>query len=144
VNNNKLENIEDHRAGPTTKTVREVGSAKPGRVGRTPFTIEDDHFLLMWCTRAERKGILLKGNELYKQLEEKVYIRVPRFFLICVDTSSLRTLDTHISLGEIVGSNMCPINHAPFFLRIQVSRKILTKSHKFKFDVERVAQNLLL
>jgi Rap1 Myb domain len=72
VANGKLENIDDHRAGPPAGTIREVGSAQPPKKGRTPFTAEDDRILMEWCIRAERKGLSLKGNELYKQLEAKV------------------------------------------------------------------------
>lgn len=80
----RLENIEDYRAGPTTHTVREVGSAQPPRSGRTPFTAEDDRDLLLWVTKAERNGISLKGNEIYKQFEE--IVRPGHNFLImCSD-----------------------------------------------------------
>ncbi|KAH8684235.1 hypothetical protein BGZ60DRAFT_397077 [Tricladium varicosporioides] len=71
VKNGKLEALEDHRAGPIIGTVREVGSAQPVRSGRTLFTHEDDKFLMEWVSRAERKGALIKGNDLYKQLEQK-------------------------------------------------------------------------
>jgi hypothetical protein len=64
-----LEDVEKHRAGPTTHAVREVGSAQPTRTGRTPFTAQDDRDLLLWVTKAERIGVSIKGNDLYKQLE---------------------------------------------------------------------------
>jgi hypothetical protein len=70
--NGELEDIEDHRARPAVETIRAVGSAQPMRKGKTPFTAEDDRILMEWCARAERKGLTTKGNELYKQLEEKV------------------------------------------------------------------------
>ncbi|PMD31138.1 hypothetical protein L207DRAFT_573195 [Hyaloscypha variabilis F] len=66
-----LEDIEDHRAGPPVGTIREVGSVQPAKKGRTPFTAEDDRILMEWCIKAERKGLSLKGNDLYKQLEAK-------------------------------------------------------------------------
>jgi hypothetical protein len=72
VKKGRLENIEDHRAGPAEQAVRNVGSSAPARKGRTPFTHEDDTILMEWCARAERKGISLKGNQLYIQLEAKV------------------------------------------------------------------------
>lgn len=62
--------MEDHRAGAATNVVREVGSTQPARQGRIPFTAEDDKFLMDWCTKAERRGISVKGNVLFKQLEE--------------------------------------------------------------------------
>ena len=69
-----LEDIEDHRAGPPVGTIREVGSVQPAKKGRTPFTAEDDRILMEWCIKAERKGLSLKGNDLYKQLEAKVWL----------------------------------------------------------------------
>ena len=68
----ELEDEEDHRAGPATHVPREVGSGQPTKKGRTPFTAEDDRVLTQWCHEAERKGLSLKGNEIYKQLEIKV------------------------------------------------------------------------
>ena len=72
VANGELEDIEKHRAGPPAGTIREVGSAQPARKGRTPFTPEDDRILMEWCIKAERAGLSLKGNDLYKQLEAVV------------------------------------------------------------------------
>jgi hypothetical protein len=71
----RLEDAEDHRAGPETHTVREVGSAQPPRSGRTPFTAQDDRDLFIWVTKAERTGIPLKGNDMYQQLEQIVRLR---------------------------------------------------------------------
>lgn len=72
VKNGQLEDLENHLAGPVTYTAREVGSGGPTRQGRTPFTAEDDRILMDWVVKGERAGISAKGNELYKQLEEKV------------------------------------------------------------------------
>jgi hypothetical protein len=71
VQKGELEDIEDHRVTSLTKTTQ-VGAAHLTRNTRTPFTTEDDQLLMEWCTRAERKGVSLKGNILYQQLEEKV------------------------------------------------------------------------
>ncbi|CZR52419.1 uncharacterized protein PAC_02296 [Phialocephala subalpina] len=65
-----LEDIENHRAGPATRVVRQVGSAAPTRQGRTKFTAEDDRILMKWCAKAERQGKSLKGNDLYQDLEK--------------------------------------------------------------------------
>ncbi|KAG0645996.1 hypothetical protein D0Z07_7891 [Hyphodiscus hymeniophilus] len=65
----RLEHIEEHRAGPKTRTVRDVGSSHPPRSGRIPFTAQDDHDLFVWVTKAERSGAALKGNDIYQQLE---------------------------------------------------------------------------
>lgn len=74
VKNGRLEDIENYRAGPAEPQIREVGSGQPTRKGRVKFTAEDDRILAEWCTRAERKGLLLRGNEVYKQLALKVAI----------------------------------------------------------------------
>lgn len=74
VKKGRLEDIENHRAGPVERQIREVGSAQPSRTGRTPFTPEDDRVLMDWCDRAERRGIPMGGNEIFKQLEQKVCI----------------------------------------------------------------------
>lgn len=68
----QLVDMENYRAGPAEKSIREVGSGQPTRSGRTPFSVEDDRILMEWVTRAERQGVSTKGNELYKQLEQKV------------------------------------------------------------------------
>ena len=70
--NGALEDRENWPAGPPPGTIREVGSAQPAKQGRTPFTAEDDRILMEWCMIAERKGLPLGGNEVYKQLEAKV------------------------------------------------------------------------
>jgi hypothetical protein len=72
VANGRLDNVEDHRAGPATTTIRGLGSRQPTKTGRTPFTAEDDHILRKWVTRDERQSLSIKGNEIYKQLEAKV------------------------------------------------------------------------
>jgi hypothetical protein len=72
IKKGELQDIEDYRAGPATSITREVGSAQPARKGRTPFTAEDDRILRDWCVKAERKGVSMKGNELYKQIGAKV------------------------------------------------------------------------
>lgn len=72
VKNGHLEDIEEHRAGPRTKIIREVGSGQRTRAGRVPFTEEDDKVLMKWVSKAERSGLSSKGNDIYKQLEKKV------------------------------------------------------------------------
>lgn len=100
----KLEEIEKHRAGPTTNIIREVGSARPARSGRTAFTAQDDRDLIIWVTKAERSGISTKGNETYKQLETIVRFAVS----VCRATADgrSRTLGIHFSHGAIAGSNI--------------------------------------
>ena len=56
--------------------------------------------------RAEKKGIPLSGNEIYKQLEAKVKLRI---FPRCGHTVLIfehRTIGIHFSHGGIVGLNM--------------------------------------
>lgn len=84
MKNGRLEDIEEHRAGPRTKIIREVGSSQRTRPGRVPFTTEDDDVLMKWVSKAERRGLSSRGNDIYKQLEEKVrYIRTRSVDLKC-------------------------------------------------------------
>ena len=73
IRNGALAEMENHRAGTVSYIAREVGSAAgPTKVGRTPFTAEDDRILMDWVMKGERAGIQTRGNELFRQLEEKV------------------------------------------------------------------------
>lgn len=72
IKKGKLQDIENHRAGPTHAQIREVGSAQPTKKTRTPFSPEDDRILMEWVSRAERKGLPTLGNALYQQFAEKV------------------------------------------------------------------------
>lgn len=69
IRNGELPSPNDHIAGPAPGTVRPAGSAIPGKSTRTPFTAEDDRVLWQWVERCRVKGGLIKGNEIYKQLE---------------------------------------------------------------------------
>ncbi|KAB8346263.1 hypothetical protein FH972_023307 [Carpinus fangiana] len=60
---------DEHRIGPPKGHVRPPGSQRPARGGREKFTDADDLFLYNWVKEAERNGMPLRGNELYKQLE---------------------------------------------------------------------------
>lgn len=80
VKHGEIVDPEDHLAGPAAGTLREAGSSMPTKKGRTPYTAEDDRLLYKWVKDHERKGTgLASGNELYKQLEEKVRCNVPFF-----------------------------------------------------------------
>lgn len=69
----EIANPQDHLAGPAVGSLREAGSSRPPKSGRTPYTAEDDRLLYKWVKDAERKGTgLSSGNEIYKQLEQKV------------------------------------------------------------------------
>ena len=81
----RLEDVERHRAGPTERTMREVGSVRPPRSGRTAFTAQDDRDLFIWISKAERNGASVKGNEIYKQLEAVVSPSYPSRSLFLTD-----------------------------------------------------------
>lgn len=76
VKKGKLEDLENHRAGPVERTSRPVGSSLPTRIARTPFTAADDRALARWVTDAELKGLSTKGNLIYQQLERCVRLLV--------------------------------------------------------------------
>ena len=62
----------DHLAGPEKGTIREVGSTVVlGKQTRTAFTAEDDRELWLWVQRAQAEGGMVKGNDIYKQLEAR-------------------------------------------------------------------------
>ena len=71
IRSSSLPDPQDHLAGPPQGTVRDVGSTVPGKQTRTPFTAEDDKVLWQWVERSRLEGGLVKGNEIYKQLEAK-------------------------------------------------------------------------
>ena len=59
-------------AGPRVGTARDVGSiVRPAKGTRAAYTPEEDHQLYKWVRDAECNGVAVRGNELYKQLEEK-------------------------------------------------------------------------
>jgi hypothetical protein len=72
VKNGLLEDMEDHRCGPPAGTPREVSSARPAKGTRAPYTAEDDRICYKWGIEAEKKGVQVKGNEIWKQLEAVV------------------------------------------------------------------------
>lgn len=74
VQNGKLENLEDHRAGPAAGDVRPVGSTHiSARAHRVPFSAEDDRILRGWLGPYEKAGGSISGNKIYQELEAKVY-----------------------------------------------------------------------
>lgn len=74
IRNGQLEDVEndEFRVGPRKGTSRPVGSIRPGKAGRTPFTPEDDRILWQWVADYKSKGGALSGLEIYKQLEATV------------------------------------------------------------------------
>lgn len=73
VKNGRLEDLDNYYAGPAPGAIRPVGAgaSHPAKLGRTPFTAEDDRILVDWVTKAERSGSATKGNAIYQQLAEK-------------------------------------------------------------------------
>jgi hypothetical protein len=70
ITTGQLPDPDQHRAGPPPGTIRPAGFGIPGKTTRTPFTAEDDRILWDWVQSSERKGGKVKGNDLYKQLEQ--------------------------------------------------------------------------
>jgi len=68
-----LADPDSYLVGPARGAVRDVGSLRPTKQTRTPFSMRDDAILWEWVKRCEAKGSSVKGNEMYKQLEVNVY-----------------------------------------------------------------------
>lgn len=66
-----LQNKDDYRAGPHRDITRVVDYRMPHRLGRIPFTAEDDKELRSWVTQTERAGHSTRGNRVYKELRKK-------------------------------------------------------------------------
>ncbi|KAL1966968.1 hypothetical protein VTN77DRAFT_3712 [Rasamsonia byssochlamydoides] len=69
IRNGRLENLEDHRAGKTTRPVGAYGI--PSRSRRVPFSLEDDQIVWDWMQPYEVSGAAVSGNVIYEQLAEK-------------------------------------------------------------------------
>lgn len=64
----------DYPAGPPLGAAREPGSIhQPAKSVRAAYTAEEDSILYHWMRDAETRGDAVSGNEIYKQLEKKVY-----------------------------------------------------------------------
>lgn len=63
-------------AGPRLGTARAPGSLQPAKGTRNAYTPDEDRMLYKWVKDAEASGVAVSGNELYKQLEQKVSRRV--------------------------------------------------------------------
>ena len=73
IKQGELANPDDHPAGPPKGEAREVGATRqPTKSGRAAYTAEEDKILYKWVRDVEAAGGLTSGNELYKQLEQKV------------------------------------------------------------------------
>lgn len=73
IRNGVLEDLEDHRVGPSEGTVRSVGSViQPAKQTRNKYSEADDRILWDWVHENPQKSGGTDGNEIYKQLEAKV------------------------------------------------------------------------
>ena len=63
----------DFPAGPKIGTARDPGSiVRPAKHARHAFTPDEDRILYNWVKKGVASGVPMSGNELYKQLEQKV------------------------------------------------------------------------
>jgi len=73
LRNGELEDLDDHQVGPPQGQTRSIGSViQPAKETRQKFTADDDRILWNWVHEKPQKGGGTRGNEIYKQLEEKV------------------------------------------------------------------------
>jgi hypothetical protein len=73
IQEGRIRDPEDHRAGPPLGEAREPGSInRPAKGGRAAYTPEEDRILYKWVRDCEATGGSASGNEIYKQLEAKV------------------------------------------------------------------------
>jgi hypothetical protein len=68
VKNGELEDLDQHRCGPRPGTQRDVASRQPGKSTREPYTAEDDCTCYKWGNEAEKQGLQVRGNDIWKQL----------------------------------------------------------------------------
>jgi hypothetical protein len=73
----ELKDIEDYRCGASANSSRQRRSNQPNKSSRNPFTQQEDHVLTQWVTKAARRGLATKGNDIYVQLEELVRLFLP-------------------------------------------------------------------
>jgi hypothetical protein len=77
IANGELLDPDDFPAGPTIGTARDPGSiVRPAKGVRAAYTPDEDRILYKWVKDAEASGLRVRGNELYKQLEQKVPMRL--------------------------------------------------------------------
>lgn len=73
VRSGVLEDLDDHRVGPSSSIARPAGAiGQPTKGTKIPFSAEDDRILREWVGDQARKGQATSGNEIFKQLWQKV------------------------------------------------------------------------
>lgn len=73
VSNGVLESLDEHRVGPSAGQIRAIGSViQPAKGTRQKYTADDDRILWDWVHKNPQKLGGTRGNEIYKQLEQKV------------------------------------------------------------------------
>ena len=103
LHNGRLENLDDHIAGPPAGTIRTVGSSvQPAKGTRRPFSPEDDQVLFKWVVDSERKGGKIYGIKIYQELEKQVFLQEYPLYRKCTHVSEeLKTY--YSSMEEPVG-----------------------------------------
>lgn len=85
IRSGSLGDIEEHLIKPQASVVRSGPSRAPSRGTRTPFTPEDDAFLIKWVLSNGRSEDV-KGNKLYQGLQEVVSIlslqKMPLWYVV--------------------------------------------------------------
>ena len=70
IRKGRLENLDDHVVGGTSRADRPVGSVTMApKGGRNPYTEADDQFLWNWVKPLQEAGGAIAGNSIYQQLE---------------------------------------------------------------------------
>jgi len=73
VRSGVLKDLEDYRVGPPEGKARSIGSVtQPPKGTRQKYTADEDRILWSWVHENPQKSGGTQGNEIYKQLEEKV------------------------------------------------------------------------
>lgn len=95
IRSGKLEDPVEHPAGPATPLVREVGSSRPAKGARIPFTPEDDRVVCEWVRDCQQQGFSTAGNNIYKQLEQVVCTTL---VVQQVEILTCLELETHVAV----------------------------------------------
>ncbi|KAL2128627.1 hypothetical protein VTI74DRAFT_8928 [Chaetomium olivicolor] len=102
----ELVNIEDYRIHQSNEP-RPVGSNKPAKGTKVPFTRRDEQILVTFVREKEKDGERIQGNKIYQELEERVRYLGPGILLAYRLTSfSIRTIPG--SPGGTNGSRASP------------------------------------
>lgn len=73
VTKGSLQDPKEYRIGPPVGEARPVASRQTTKAKRTPYTSDDDAYLIRWVL-ARRSNSYSSGNEMYMRLEKMVSI----------------------------------------------------------------------